>query len=68
MEYSRTELTEWYDKEGRVRKRRLRQDGFVISAWELNTMCNSLVRISGGATKAIVAGNQRNRYLLEMTR
>ena len=37
MEYRRTELTEWYDKEGRVRKRRIRQDRFVLSPWELNT-------------------------------
>jgi hypothetical protein len=63
MEYQRTELTEWYDKEGRVRKRRLRKDGFVLSAWELNKVCNSLVRISDGATKAIVASSQGNRYL-----
>ena len=63
MEYQRTELTEWYDKKGRVRKRRLRQDKFVLSAGELNTICNSLVRISDGATKAIVASNVGSRYL-----
>jgi hypothetical protein len=63
MEYQRTELTEWYDQQGRVRKRRLRQDKFVISAGELNTICNSLVRISDNASKAIVASNVGNRYL-----
>jgi hypothetical protein len=30
MEYQRTELTEWYDKDGRVRKRRLRLDSFHV--------------------------------------
>jgi|GEM_PF-4948675 len=65
MEYRRTELTEWYDNEGRVRKRRLRQDRFVISAGELNTICNSLVTISDSASKAIVASSQGNRYLLK---
>ena len=63
MEYRRTELTEWYDKDGRVRKRRIRQDRFVLSPWELNTMCNSLVRISDSASKAIVASNVGSRYL-----
>jgi hypothetical protein len=65
MEYQRTELTEWYDKEGRVKKRRLRKDGFVLSAWELNKVCNSLVRISDGAAKAIVASSQGNPYVLK---
>ncbi|MGO9121258.1 MAG: hypothetical protein ACLQPD_27060 [Desulfomonilaceae bacterium] len=63
MQYQRIELTEWYDKEGRVRKRRLRRDGFVISPSELSMICNSLVRISDGTTKAIVASSQGNRYL-----
>ena len=61
MEYRRTERTEWYDKEGRVRKRSLREDRFVLSAWELNTICNSLVRISDNAARAI----PRNHYLLK---
>ncbi|MGO9116926.1 MAG: hypothetical protein ACLQPD_04865 [Desulfomonilaceae bacterium] len=65
MEYRRTELTEWYDKEGRVTKRRLRQDRFVLPAGELNKLCDSLVRISDGAAKAVVASSQRNPYLLE---
>jgi hypothetical protein len=65
MEYERRELTEWYDKQGRVRKRRLRQDKFVLSPWELNSVCNSLVRISDSASKAIVASSQGNRYLLK---
>ncbi len=65
MEYRRTELIEWYDKEGRVRKRSIREDRFVLSAWELNKVCNSLVRISDGAAKAIVASSQGNRYLLK---
>ncbi|MGO9120966.1 MAG: hypothetical protein ACLQPD_25570 [Desulfomonilaceae bacterium] len=63
MEYERTELTEWYDRQGRVRKRRIRQDRFVLSPWELNTMCNSLVKISDSASKAIVASNVGSRYL-----
>lgn len=65
MEYHKTELTEWYDKEGRVRKRRLRQDQFVLSPGELNMICNSLVKISDSGSKAIVASAQGNRYLLE---
>jgi hypothetical protein len=65
MEYRRTELTEWYDKEGRVRKRRIREDKFVLSPWELNTMCSYLVKISDSASKAIVASSQGNRYLLK---
>lgn len=63
MEYLRTELTEWYDEHGRVRRRRIRQDRFVLSAWELNKACDSLVRISDGATNAIVASSQGNHYL-----
>ena len=65
MEYERRELTEWYDKDGRVRKRRLRYDRFHVSAWELNKVCDSLVRISDGAAKAVVASSQRDPYLLE---
>jgi len=65
MEYERRELTEWYDEAGRVRKRRLRHDRFHVSAWELNKVCDSLVRISDGAAKAFVASSQRNPYLLE---
>ena len=65
MEYQRTELTEWYDKTGRARKRRLRNDKFILSAWELNKLCDSLVRISDGAAKALVASIQRNHYLLK---
>lgn len=65
MEYERVELTEWYDVQGRVRKRRLRKDRFVLSAWELNKVCNSVVRISDGAARAIVASSQGNRYLLK---
>jgi hypothetical protein len=65
MEYQRTELTEWFDKQGRVTKRRLRNDRFHVSAWELNKLCNSLVRISDGAAKALVASSQRNHYLLK---
>jgi hypothetical protein len=61
MEYRRTELTEWYDKDGRVRKRRLRQDRFYLSAWELHKACDSLVKISGNAARSI----PRNRYLLK---
>ena len=53
MEYRRTELTEWYEKEGRVRKRSIREDRFVLSSWELNKICNSLVRISDNAARAI---------------
>jgi hypothetical protein len=63
MEYERRELTEWYDEDGRVRKRRLRYDKFRVSPWELNAMCNSLVRISDSASKAIVASNVGSRYL-----
>ncbi len=37
---------EWRDKDRRVRKGRLRNDKFVLSAWELNKLYNSLVRIS----------------------
>ncbi len=65
MEYQRRELAEWYDKDGRVRKRRLRLDSFHVSAWELNKVCNSLVRISDGAAKAFVATSSRNLYLLK---
>ncbi|MGO9122275.1 MAG: hypothetical protein ACLQPD_32265 [Desulfomonilaceae bacterium] len=65
MEYRRTELTDWYDKQGRVRKCRIREDKFVLSAWELNKVCDSLVKISDGAVKAFVASSQRNPYLLE---
>jgi len=61
MEYRRTELTEWYDKEGRVRKRSIREDRFYLSAWELNEVFNSLVRISNNAVRAI----PRNHYLLK---
>ena len=61
MEYERRELTEWYDEAGRVRKRALRHDKFILSAWELNKICNSLVRISDGAATAI----PRNYYLLK---
>jgi len=59
MEYRRTEFTEWYDKEGRMRKRSIREDRFVLSSWELNKICNSLVRISDNAVRAI----PRNHYL-----
>jgi len=65
MEYQRIEVTEWYDKEGRVRKRRLRHERFVLSLWELNQVCNSLVKISDGASRAIVAASRRNPYLLK---
>jgi hypothetical protein len=65
MEYRRTEFTEWYDKEGRVRKRSIREERFVLSPWELNKVCDSLVRISDGAAKAIVASNHGNHYLLK---
>ncbi len=65
MEYERTELTEWYGEDGRVIKRRLRNDRFVLSAGELNKVCDSLVRISDGAAKAIVASSQGNHYLLK---
>jgi hypothetical protein len=65
MEYRRTQLTEWYDKEGRVRKRSIREDRFVLSALELNKVCDSLVRISDGAAKAFVASSQRNQFLLK---
>ena len=61
MEYRRTEFTEWHDKEGRVRKRRLRNDRFYLSSWELNKVCSSLVRISDNAVRAI----PRNHYLLK---
>ena len=65
MEYERRELTEWYDKTGRVRKRRLRQDKFHVSAWELNKVCDSLVKSLMVLQRAIVATSQRNPYLLE---
>ena len=61
MEYQRTELTEWYGKDGSVKKRRLRQDRFYVSAWELNKVRNSLVRISDNS----VSGIPRNHYLLK---
>jgi hypothetical protein len=62
MEYRRTELTEWYDKQGRVRKRSIREDRLVLSSWELNRVCNSLAKISDGASRAIVASSG-NHYL-----
>jgi hypothetical protein len=65
MEYERVELTEWYDVQGRVRKRRVRHDRFVLSAWELNKVCNSLVRISDCTAKAIVASSRGNHYVLK---
>ena len=61
MEYEKRELTEWFDKEGRVRKRSIREDRFVLSSWELNKICNSLIRISDNVTRAI----PRNHYLLK---
>ncbi len=61
MEYRRTELTEWYRKDGQVRKRSIREDRFYLSAWELNKICNSLVRISDTGTRAVL----RNNYLLK---
>jgi hypothetical protein len=63
MEYERRELTEWYDEAGRVRKRRLRNDRFYLSAWELHKVCDSLVKISDGAAKAFVVSNVGSRYL-----
>lgn len=65
MEYERVELTEWYDAQGQVRKRRVRHDRFVLSAWELNKVCSSLVRISDCTAKAIVASGQGNYYVLK---
>ena len=65
MEYERREFTEWYDQQGGVIKQRLRHDRFYLSAWELNKLCDSLVRISDGAAKALVASSQRNHYLLK---
>ena len=65
MEYERRELTEWYDQEGRVTRRRLRHDRFYLSAWELNKVCDSLVRISHGAAKAFVTSSRGNRHLLK---
>jgi hypothetical protein len=65
MEYQSRELTEWYNEQGQVKKRRLRNDKFVLSAWELNKVCNSLVRISDGAARAIVASSRGNHYLLK---
>ncbi len=64
MEYRRTELTEWYDKQGRVRKRSIREDRLVISAWELNKVCNSLVKISDGASRAVI-DSAGNRYQIK---
>jgi len=65
MEYERKEITEWYDTVGRVRKRSVRHDRFYLSSWELNKVCNSLVRISGFTAKAIVASSQSNPYRLK---
>ena len=59
MEYRRTEFTEWYDRAGRVRKRSIREDRFYLSAWELNRLCNSLVRISDKAARAIPRNHHR---------
>jgi len=61
MEFRRTELTEWYGQDGQVRKRRLKQDRFYISPWEVNKVCNSLVRITDNAVRAI----PRNQCLLK---
>ena len=61
MEYRRTELNEWFDWKGRVIKRKLRHDRFYLSPYELHKVCNSLVRISDNAVRAI----PRHHYLLK---
>ena len=65
MEYRQTELTEWFDKKGRVIKRRFRQHRFYISPYELHKVCNTAIRITDRAARAIVASSRGNRYLLK---